>query len=181
MVWCGASWHGTGTESDGTSWCSVARQYLDSPSTATTMCFVVCIGVPVDMRTGICEGVCDSSGIHATAGSAASGFKVLTSEGETCASAGLAAITSAAECQRAISAVNAATGKKGHGSVRTKDDSFRPSGCSAFSNMGKFGYYHSYFNMATTAHGVGSNAKGIFCKASSSASGTCYACGRTCK
>ena len=110
------------------------------------------------------------------AGSAATGFKVLTSEGQTCASAGLTAIASAAECQQAITAVNAADGEKDYGSVRTQDYSFGPSGCYAGCNTDYTGYFCGYFNTATTAHGVGSSAKGIFCNASSS--GMCYS--RTC-
>ena len=112
------------------------------------------------------------------AGSAASGFEVLTSEGQTCASAGLAAITSAAECQQVITAVNAADGKRRSGSVSTVDYSFKPSGCYAACQSSRSGFFCSEYNTATTTRSVGSSAKGIFCKASLSTSGMCY--GRTC-
>ena len=121
-------------------------------------------------------------------GPIANTFKVLISEGQTCTSAGLAAITSAAECHQAISAINAENAKKGkqHGGrqrttsqhLPTTNRLSLPSGCSA-SNKDQSGYYnmattthwsayrYARFNTATTTRAVGSNIKGIFCRATS--------------
>ena len=84
----------------------------------------------------------------------AGGFAVITSKGQTCASAGLVAITSAQECEQAISAVNTAYSKRGLGSVKTENNSHKPSGCYARCNQASFGYFCSYFNTATAVHDV---------------------------
>uniref|UniRef100_A0A7S0HHX0 Uncharacterized protein n=1 Tax=Phaeocystis antarctica TaxID=33657 RepID=A0A7S0HHX0_9EUKA len=81
-------------------------------------------------------------------------YVVLTTDGATCASAGLTPVASASECDAAVAAVNAANGKPGHGAARTGDHSFRPSGCYSGCLSDHTEYYCKYFNTADTSHGT---------------------------
>eukprot|EP01043_Picozoa_sp_COSAG02_P003612 COSAG02_NODE_89_length_38500_cov_61.646910_24_plen_1270_part_00 len=102
------------------------------------------------------------SGCHQEAGN----FVRLTSDGETCASAGYDQIADTTECSSAITAFNEVLGVTGSViSVDTVDYSFRPSACFSACFSQSSGFFCASFNTASTDHGViTADEYNIFCR-----------------
>ena len=91
-------------------------------------------------------------------------YVVLTTNGATCASAGLTPIASFLECDTAVAAVNAANGKPGFGATTIVTYSFYPTGCFSRGLSANTGYYGLHFNYADTSHGTSTSDKRyVFC------------------